>query len=81
MHKFKEIRLFNPNGEYELLEMSWNEINYPNLPIVNLWNRNISNTPTAQCTHLNNSGFWLAHTATRSPPLEPPDIHSLSTDV
>mmetsp|Transcript_9872 Transcript_9872/g.29839 ORF Transcript_9872/g.29839 Transcript_9872/m.29839 type:complete len:209 (-) Transcript_9872:2124-2750(-) len=41
-------------------------------PIVNLWKRSMSITPTWASTHAYRSGRWFAHAATSRPPLEPP---------
>jgi len=41
-------------------------------PMVNLWKRSMSMTPTCARTAAYRSGRWFAHAATSSPPLLPP---------
>ena len=47
-------------------------------PIVNLWNRNMSITPTLLITAPNSCGSCCEQAATNNPPFDPPWIASLN---
>ena len=80
--RFSKVMLCR--GEYFLMKLkSSGTSGSPNSgihagPIVNLWNRNMSITPTLLITAPNSCGSCCEQAATNNPPFDPPWIASLN---